>query len=174
MIRSDAGFSDLLAERFSAFPLRLAQANVGGQRLILKGPLALPEIGAQFSGAGAEVSASSAAKWDGKAFTISMGIGRNDLKFANEISAPFVYALAKIGSPSQFLALAQELKNSALPMSNNAFEITRTLQSERAAPELYVVQHPITFRRPNGRVCFLAAAYSLVPIPDKLLSCNLF
>ncbi len=153
---------------------RIAQVNVPLQRFEFKEPTELPEIGSQFSSGGAVVSASSSAKWDGKAYLITLSVDRNDAKLVSSVQAPFAYALPKIKSVSNLLPLLRELQNAELPLPANSYGATAFLPTESRPPTLYVVYQPVTFKRDDGRVCFLAAVYSPIPIPPETLSCRLF
>jgi hypothetical protein len=144
-------------------------------RHTFKDPETMPQIGAQYSGSGSdEVTAVSEAKWDGKRFAISFHVGRNNAESVKGLSAPFAYAMSKIDIASSLLTTFDLVKRLPLPLTDNSFESTLSLEPLTSPPTIYIVDQPITYTRGNGRVCFLAAAYSPIPIPSNILGCNLF
>lgn len=153
-------------------PIQLAQVSENPTRRQFKAPEVLAEIGAQYSAAGAEVSAISSAKWDGKNFTISVSIGRNNGTAVRNLRAPFAVALQKADSAERLLELVREIGNMPLPMFEDRFNVSTTLPPA-VASTIYLIRQPIIFERSSGRACFLAVAYSPVPIPTQLLSCRL-
>jgi hypothetical protein len=132
-----------------------------------------PVVGGQFNGPGAEVTAASAVQWTGTSYTISVSISRNKADLAENVRAPFASALLKIGSTYDIVPMINEMRNVPLTFDRDVFEVRTTLRAEPLIKAMYVIQQPIMFQRPNGKVCFTAPVYSPVPIPDKFLSCDL-
>jgi hypothetical protein len=170
------GQKTLLASNLETKWPQLEQVSRTSTTILLNEPRELPLIGSEFSNSGAEVSALSSAKWDGKSYTISMSIQQNDPKLIRAIQAPFAYALYK-GVPEKYLVDAMAKGFGELPMIDNAFNFSRTYPGVVGVPpipHLYVVQQPVILDQESGRTCFLAAAYSPTPVPEKSMACNLF
>jgi hypothetical protein len=126
-------------------------------------------IGTEFADGGAEVKATSFSEWNGKNFLISAVVERSGI--VKEVQAPFTYALYKAGRPSELLSLIREFRSTLLPLRDNSF--ISNYVSEPNARFVYIVQQPITLVGPSGRVCFLAPAYSPIPIPQELMTCDI-
>jgi hypothetical protein len=141
----------------------------------LKEPTKFIEVGSEFTDETSQVAAESSAEWDGKTYTIYVRVRRNGA--VKDLQAPLAFAMAKAGSASNIFSVFYSLKKegATLPFEGNVF--TTKFQSS-ATPfgqfpsTLYVIRQPITFLGPDGHVCFLAAVYSPIPIPEKLLSCS--
>jgi hypothetical protein len=149
-------------------PFTLAQARDPG-KLLAKYPL----VGGQFNGSGAELTTGSDAVLNEKFYTINVTIGRNNAALASNIRAPFTAALRKAESASSLLLMVREMRDTVLSIDTNVLEVNKTIPMEPLITTLYLVQQPITFQRPDGRVCFTSPVWSPVPIPEKLLSCDL-
>jgi hypothetical protein len=156
------------------FGTHTAQFRSPSQSFELNAPTQLPRVGAQFIGSKAEVGAISEAKWDGKAYTITVVVGRNSPESASSLKAPYTYALQKADSASDIMALIPDLQNVELPPTQDILQTTRSLSPvPNSGANLYVAFQPITFQNPQGgRICFLAPVYSPLPIPDKFMSCR--
>jgi hypothetical protein len=163
-------------------PLQVAQEAItgpgyvleNGNRYTFKEKAGLPDVGVTFNGSGAEVIASTNADWDGRTLFITTTIERNDSKFASVVKAPVALALIKSSAASDILPNVNEIERESaeLPLSGNSFKATAKFGTEGAPPRLYILNQPISFQRPNGRVCFLAPTYSPIPLPTRLLSCD--
>lgn len=154
-------------------PIQLAQFSGASERLLVKEPTKFPIIGSQFTNSDTEVTATSEAQWNGKSYLISVSISRSNEKNVFKIQAPFTLALLKQPRQDALLMLVKEMKSVSLPLKDNSFAQTVALPLETSPAALYVVKQPITFFGPNGRVCFLAAAYSPIPIPEGYADCGL-
>jgi hypothetical protein len=153
-------------------PARYAQsAEINAYEL--KEPREFPEIGSQFTDQKSEVVASSLADWNGKNYTLGVRITRSNVKDVKEVQAPFAYALIKSGSSSDLLSLTREFKKSGIPLPMEKDEFIGRYSSSAKDSSIYVVQQPITVLGPSGKVCFLAAAYSPIPMPENLMTCSL-
>ncbi len=174
--RSPARFAELSTLRTNAAVLsdspnpglRLVQNDKPSSAIKLTKPDKFPLIGAQYSGSGADVIATSRADWDGKVFKITMTISRNDEKMTGKVRAPFMLSMWKAVKPEAMIA---EFRGVDVPFSNDAFEYTNRYTS---VGSLFVVRQPIILEQPTGRVCFLAASYSPTPINENYQKCDLF
>jgi hypothetical protein len=143
-----------------------------GTRFTIKEPTKFPSVGAEFSGSGARFAAESSAKWDGKYYSISVTIERGKDSDDKGVSAPFATALARAQTPEEVLAFLST-RGSVNELLKLPFDETKDFLGGEPNHSVYIIQQPITVQRANGRACFLAAAYSPVPIPPALLSCDL-
>ena len=153
--------------------LRLAQVE-GTTSFELLSPKKFVEVGSQFNDKYSEVTATSFADWDGKTYSIGINVGGRNVKY---IQAPFTYALAKAGSDAAGILgnlAATRRERSSLPLKDGQFNISFTSSLPNPPspqPRLYLLRQPVNFEGPSGRVCFLAATYSPIPIPQEYLSC---
>lgn len=137
----------------------------------LKEPRNFPDIGTEFTDHDTEIGAASIAEWDGKHYTIRVRLERSN-PFAKEVQAPFAFALFKAGSTSDLLNQIREFKKAGVPVPFRENVFQSIYRSTPASSSLYIVQQPITLIEPYGRVCFLAPAYSPIPIPENFMSCS--
>jgi hypothetical protein len=141
------------------FPLRAEKEN-------------FPAVGSHFVTTGAELTATSSAKWNGEIAEISVTLTRSSEKIS--ITAPVTYALSTAKSVYDVLPLVREYRNEPLPFGSNPFGVSNRFSGREMTGSLYVIEQPITFSGSDGRVCFVAPVYSPLPIPENLLRCNLF
>jgi hypothetical protein len=142
-------------------------AQFEGQELT-KTPRKFPMIGSSFSDEKSEVSANSYADWDGKYYSITTVVTRSNPSIEG-VQAPFAYALLK-GNGAALLSLIREFRNASVPFGKNN-DFKASYSSTGGESVLHLVRQPISFEGPSGRVCFLAPAYSPIPIPESLMSC---
>lgn len=102
-----------------------------------------------------------------------MTIERSNSDIPSNIVAPFTSALFKAGSPSSLLELIGEMRGVSISFNQNIIEGGTRMRADPIIKSLYVIEQPITFRRTDGRVCFMAPVYSPVPVPEQILSCDL-
>jgi hypothetical protein len=161
----------LIAATKDADVHRIALASIE-QRFSLKAPENFPLVGLEFATDGAEFTATSHAKWNGKTAEITVALqGKSIDKIS--ITAPVTYALSKAGTVAAILPLVMEFATAPLPL-DAAGSFTTVSQFDDVSANLYVVEQPITFTGPTGRTCLVAPVYSPFPIPAKFLRCNLF
>lgn len=136
----------------------------------MDGRSSLPAVGGEFTGSKADVGATSTLERDGSGYRFTIYVGRNNKDAVIAIYAPFAVALGKVSSPNELAKSIPEFRSSPLLLDDNSFRVTREFKLE--GQSVFVVRQPVTLIRPTGRVCFLAAVYSPVPIPAEALSCN--
>jgi hypothetical protein len=144
------------------------------QRVILKETGDLPPLSTAFYGSGIDLSANSSASWDSSKYFASMKVMVSKSSDVKRVKAPYMLALRESkGEPEILLGVLSEyFKGNGGYFSENDMEAL-AFANKKPGDYLYVVMQPVTFERANGRVCFLAAAYSPIPIPSELLACKL-
>jgi hypothetical protein len=155
-------------------------SGMGGLKpiLIMDDQSSQPEVGGEFTGAGADVGVKSIVSSDGKNYSITVLLGRNNKESVESIMAPFTLALDTVDDPrltSRMMSAIKEFKFKSLklPMDYDLFKVRREFEIS-STPKIYLIRQPITFKRPgkSGSVCFLVPTYSPIKIPEGDLSCD--
>ncbi len=149
-------------------------AQVSPPRLNVDQIKDFPWIGSEYSGSGAEVTATSSGSSDGKMVQIEIGISRSDSKLVPKIVAPFAYAMAKAAGSENIVPATKEFAFAPIPLERNEYAVKREFPIRADRPFVFIVEQPIILDGPAGKVCFLAATYSPVEIPENFFSCKIF
>lgn len=154
-----------------------SSTNSFGQTFALEKDGRLPEVGGEFTGAGADIGAVSTVTRDNDVYHFNFQLGRNDGKSVQSVLAPLTLAFAKlqgdvVASNSPLESVLKDVESSELHLQKDVFDVRMDLPVA-SVQHIYVVFQPITFKRPNNsRVCFLASTYSPINIPQNWLSCH--
>jgi hypothetical protein len=145
------------------------------ERRIVKEPVKFPSIGGDFSNSKSALSVSSQGDFDGKTYRFVVSIASSGDP-VETIRAPYISALRGAQSPETLITQLRnpEIIDAALPVEQRQYSVAGFISAERMpSGYIYIIDQPVTFTRPEGRVCFTVPTYSPVPIPPEVLSCNL-
>ena len=140
------------------------------EHISVQEPTDLFVLGADFSGGGTTMSVASRASYDGKYYTIHLGIETEGP--VKQVRAPYFNMLQAANLPDDLLSFLQEPQSFSFPLKTR--NVTKLFHRDTIPLNLlYIVDQPITLLRGDGSVaCIMAPAYSPAPIPPSTFSCN--
>ncbi|MBB3136606.1 hypothetical protein FHS26_004363 [Rhizobium pisi] len=142
-------------------------------------PQVLPEdaqspVGAQWDAGDSELTVTTDLDVSTPKNSIRISIDRSGEVGA--VFAPFAKALSSVKTPEDIPKLLAEFKSSPVEFTEGHKTYANQVAEvnlKAADTRLYIVKQPITLvEKGGGRVCFLAATYSPVPIPQSFQTCD--